>query len=164
MVTHITLGAFHVGLSVLRAILSCRIMIICVTVTIKQLYNHGCTIEDLIARYLVTQVVLRKRTRSVGNTVFGAFAGRSSLPRPESTQALQEIADHLNALTTSSTDSLPLALAHTALNGDDWQGLGLLSGSRLSDVITTLAVFGTTSRYEDSEGRWITAATSCRPR
>jgi hypothetical protein len=31
------------------------------------------------------------------------------------------------------------------------QGLGLLSGSRLSDIITTLAVFGT--RYE--EKRWL---------
>ena len=53
---------------------------------------------------------------------------------------LQEIVDHLNALTA---DSLPLALAHTTLNGDGGQGLGLLSGSRLSDIITTLAPFGT---------------------
>ena len=46
----------------------------------------------------------------------------------------------MNALTV---DSLPLALAHsTTINGADWQGLGLLSGSRLSDMITTLAVFG----------------------
>ncbi len=42
---------------------------------------------------------------------------------------LPEIVDHLNALTT--TDSLPLALAHTILNDDAWQGLGLLSGSLL---------------------------------
>ena len=61
---------------------------------------------------------------------------------------LQEIVDHLNALTN---DSLPLALAHTIHNADDWQGLGLLSGSRLSDLILALAVFST--RYE--EGRWL---------
>ena len=61
---------------------------------------------------------------------------------------LQEIVDHLSALTTAS---LPLALAHSILSGDDWQGLGLLSGSRLSDIITTLAICGT--RYE--AGRWI---------
>jgi hypothetical protein len=62
---------------------------------------------------------------------------------------LQEIVEHLTALTT---DSLPLALAHTILNGDGGQGFGLLSGSRLSDIITTLAVFGT--RYD--EKRWLT--------
>jgi hypothetical protein len=75
------------------------------------------------------------------------------LPRLPSTSTrpptLQEIIDHLTALTT---DSLPLALAHITLNGDGGQGLGLLSGSRLSDIITTLAVFGT--RYE--EKRWLT--------
>jgi hypothetical protein len=50
-------------------------------------------------------------------------------------------------------DSIPLALAHITLNGHGGQGfkLGLLSGSRLSDIITTLAVFGT--RYE--EKRWL---------
>ncbi len=56
---------------------------------------------------------------------------------------LQEIVDHLNVLT-------PLALAHTVLSDDSWQGLGLLSGSRLSDLILTLTAFNT--RYE--EGRW----------
>ena len=59
---------------------------------------------------------------------------------------LQEIVDHLNALTI---DSLPLALAHAILSNGDWQGLGLLSGSRLSDLILALAVFNT--RY--AEGR-----------
>ncbi len=60
--------------------------------------------------------------------------------------------DHLSALTA---DSPTLALAHTTLNGDGDHGLGLLSGSRLSDIITTLAVtvFGATSRYE--KGRWL---------
>ena len=84
------------------------------------------------------------------------------LPRMPSTSTrpptLQEIVDHLNALTA---DSLPLALAHTTLNGDGGQGLGLLSGSRLSDIITTLAVFAT--RYE--KGRWLaflqTAVPAC---
>jgi hypothetical protein len=62
---------------------------------------------------------------------------------------LQEIVDHLTSLTTTS---LPLALAHsTTIDGTDWPGLGLLSGSRLSDIITTLAVFGT--RY--TEERWL---------
>ncbi len=45
-------------------------------------------------------------------------------------------------------------LWHTSLStalGSD-QGLGLLSGSRLSDIITALAVFGT--RYD--EERWLT--------
>ncbi len=62
---------------------------------------------------------------------------------------LQEIVGHLNALTAGS---LPLALAHAILSNDCWQGLGLLSGpgSRLSDLILTLAVFNT--RYE--EERW----------
>jgi hypothetical protein len=58
------------------------------------------------------------------------------LPRPRSAPTrpptLQEIVDHLTALTT---DSPPLALAHITLNGDGGQGLGLLSGSRLSDII-----------------------------
>ena len=49
------------------------------------------------------------------------------------TPTLQEIADRLNELTF---DSLPLALAHTIFSSDAWQGLGLLSGSRLSDIIT----------------------------
>jgi hypothetical protein len=62
---------------------------------------------------------------------------------------LQELVDHLTALTT---DSLPLALARITLDSDSGQGLGLLSGSRLSDIITTLVVFGT--RYE--EQRWLT--------
>ena len=61
---------------------------------------------------------------------------------------LQEVVDHLTALTT---DSLPLAVAHTIFSTDDWQGLGLLSGSRLSDIATTLGVFGT--RYEAN--RWL---------
>ena len=64
---------------------------------------------------------------------------------------LQEIVDHLNALTTAS---LPLALqhwhVHSCLSGDTWQGPGLLFGSRLSNIIQTLAVFGI--RY--AEGRW----------
>ena len=42
-------------------------------------------------------------------------------------------------------------LAHTILSADDWQGLGLPSGSRLSDINTTLGVFG--ARYE--AGRWL---------
>ncbi len=65
--------------------------------------------------------------------------------------------DHLNALTA---DSLPLALAHATLNGDGGQGLGLLSGSRLSDIVTVtiLAVFGT--RYE--EGRHLARVSTDR--
>jgi hypothetical protein len=69
---------------------------------------------------------------------------------------LQEMVDHLTALTA---DSLPLTLAHTTLNDNGGQGLGLLSGSRLSDIITTLAVFGT--RYE--EGRWLTLLQTAIP-
>jgi hypothetical protein len=44
------------------------------------------------------------------------------------------------------------------LNNDSWQGLGLLSGSRLSDPILTLAAFNT--RYE--EGRWPGRAATSR--
>ncbi len=40
---------------------------------------------------------------------------------------LQELVDHLTALTTNS---LPLALAHITLHSGSDQGLGLLSGSR----------------------------------
>jgi hypothetical protein len=69
----------------------------------------------------------------------------------------QEIVDHLTALTTNSLP-LALALAHImmALNGDGGQGLGLLSGSRLSDIITTLAAFnlGFGTRYDKT--RWLT--------
>jgi hypothetical protein len=76
-----------------------------------------------------------------------------ALPKPPSISArpptLQELVDHLTALTSNS---LPLALAHITLHGGSDQGLGLLSGSRLSDIITTLAVFGT--RYD--EERWLT--------
>jgi hypothetical protein len=80
-----------------------------------------------------------------------------ALPKPPSISArpltLQELVDHLTALTTNS---LPLALAHNTLhsvhNSGSDQGLGLLSGSRLSDIITALAVFGT--RYD--EERWLT--------
>jgi hypothetical protein len=75
------------------------------------------------------------------------------LPKPPSISAqpptLQELVDHLSALTTNS---LPLALAHITLHGGSDQGLGLLSGSRLSDIITALAVFGT--RYDKE--RWLT--------
>ena len=51
-----------------------------------------------------------------------------ALPKPRSISArpptLQELVDHLTALTTNS---LPLALAHTTLHGGSDQGLGLLS-------------------------------------
>ncbi len=76
-----------------------------------------------------------------------------ALPKPPSLSArpptLQELVDHLTALTTNS---LPLALAHITLHGGSDQGSGLLSGSRLSNIITALAVFGT--RYD--EERWLT--------
>jgi hypothetical protein len=90
-------------------------------------------------------------SRALCASTFLAVAG-AELPCTSSRPpTLQEIVDHLTALTT---DSLPLALAHITLNGDGGQGLGLLSasGSRISDIITTLAVFGT--RYE--EKRWLT--------
>ena len=61
----------------------------------------------------------------------------NALPKPPSISAqpltLQELADHLTALTTNS---LPLALAHMTLHSGSDQGLGLLSGSRLSDIVT----------------------------
>ena len=76
-----------------------------------------------------------------------------ALPKPPNISArpltLQELVDHLTALTTNS---LPLALAHITLHSGSDQGLGLLSGSRLSDIITALAVFGT--RYDKE--RWLT--------
>jgi hypothetical protein len=77
-----------------------------------------------------------------------------ALPKPPSISAqpstLQAPVDHLTALTTNS-QALPLALAHITLHGGSDQGLGLLSGSRLSDIITALTVFGT--RYEKE--RWL---------
>jgi hypothetical protein len=59
----------------------------------------------------------------------------TALPKPPSISAqpstLQALVDHLTALTTNS---LPIALAHITLHGGSDQGLGLLSGSRLSDI------------------------------
>ncbi len=78
---------------------------------------------------------------------YGSQSGRDHHSRPALT--LQELVDHLTSLTTNS---LPLALAHITLHSGSDQGLGLLSGSRLSDIITALAVFGT--RYD--EERWLT--------
>jgi hypothetical protein len=124
--------------------------------------------------YLVSHASLEKRGLSIGQAnIYQMLAPEhrlylplsllqllvevngKDLPKLPSTSTrpptLLEIIDHLTALTT---DSLPLALAHITLNGDGGQGLGLLSGSRLSDIFTTfkLAVFGT--RYE--EKRWLT--------
>ncbi len=68
----------------------------------------------------------------------GTASAASGLPRMPHTKppTLQEIVGHLNAL---AADSLPLALAlaHAILSNGSWQGLGLLSGSRLSDLILT---------------------------
>jgi hypothetical protein len=107
--------------------------------------------------YLISHASLAKRGLSVGQaSVYHLLAPEhrlyipfsllqlpvdingKDLPRVPCSSArpptLQEIVGHLNALTTSS---LPLALAHsTTTDGADWPGLGLLSGSRLSDIIT----------------------------
>ncbi len=121
--------------------------------------------------YLISHASLEKRGLSIGQAnVYQMLAPEhrlylpfslpqllvdvngKALPKPPSISArpptLQELVDHLTALTT---DSLPLALAHITLNSDSDQGLGLLSGSRLSDIITTLVVFGT--RYEEKRCR-----------
>jgi hypothetical protein len=122
--------------------------------------------------YLISHASLEKRGLSIGQAnIYQMLAPEhrlylpfslpqllvdvngKALPKPPSASArlptLQELVDHLTALTTNS---LPLALAHTTLHGGSDQGLGLLSGSRLSDIITALAVFGT--RYD--EERWLT--------
>jgi hypothetical protein len=128
--------------------------------------------------YLISRASLEKRGLSIGQaSIYQMLAPEHRLYLPLSLRqllvdtngkdlpklpsistrppTLQEIVGHLTALTT---DSLPLALrlAHISdipqLNRDGGQGLGLLSGSRLSDIITTLTVFGT--RYE--EERWLT--------
>ncbi len=124
--------------------------------------------------YLISHASLEKRGLSIGQAnIYQMLAPEhrlylpfslpqllvdvngTALPKPPSISAqlepptLQGLVDHLTALTTNS---LPLALAHITLHGGSDQGLGLLSGSRLSDIITALGVFGT--RYE--EDRWLT--------
>jgi len=122
--------------------------------------------------YLISHTSLEKRGLSIGQAnIYQMLAPEhrlylpfslpqllidmngKALPKPPSISArpltLQELVDHLTALTTNS---LPLALAHATLHSGSDQGLGLLSGSRLSDIVTALAVFGT--RYD--EERWLT--------
>ncbi len=135
--------------------------------SLKTLGLHVKMTHDDPGLYLISHASLAKRGLSIGQAsvyhmlspehrLYLPFSllqllvdmnGRD-LPRMPNTRppTLQEIVDHLNALTAE----LQLALAHTILNDDGWQGLGLLSGSRLSDLILTLTVF--TTRYE--EGQW----------
>jgi hypothetical protein len=121
--------------------------------------------------YLISHASLEKRGLSIGQAnIYQMLAPEhrlylpfslqqllvdvngKALPKPPSISArpptLQELVDHLTALTTNS---LPLALAYITLHGGSDQGLGFLSGSRLSDIVTTLGVFGT--RYDVE--RWL---------
>ncbi len=56
--------------------------------------------------------------------------------------SLQALADHLTALTDTRT-SLPImmALAEATRGAAEWEGLGLLSGSRINDIATALSIF-----------------------
>ena len=63
--------------------------------------------------------------------------------------SLQALADHLTALTDTGT-SLPMALAAATRGAAEWEGLGLLSGSRINDIATALSIF--CSQY--STERW----------
>ena len=133
---------------------------------------HSKLTHDDPRLYLISHASLAKRGLSIGQAnIYQMLAPEhrlylpfslpqllvdvngKALPKPPSMSAgpltLQELVDHLTALTTNS---LPLALAHIALHSGSDQGLGLLSGSRLSDIVTALTVFGT--RY-DAE-RWLT--------
>jgi hypothetical protein len=135
--------------------------------SLKTLGLHVKMTHDDPGLYLISHASLAKRGLSIGQAgvyhmlspehrLYLPFSllqllvdmnGRD-LPRMPYTRppTLQEIVDHLNALTA---DFLQLALAHTILNDDGWQGLGLLSGSRLSDLILKLIVFNT--RYEEGQ-------------
>jgi len=58
---------------------------------------------------------------------------------------LQALATHLTALTDAHT-SLPMALALATSGAAEWEGLGLLSGSSINDIVTALSMFR--SRYD----------------
>jgi hypothetical protein len=158
-----------------RSLLYCVLALLDALDQEEPLKNFGLHVKmthDDPKLYLVSHASLAKRGFSVGQAnVYHMLAPEhrlyipfslsqllvdvngKDLPRVPCSSArpptLQEIVDHLAALTTTS---LPLALAHsTTTVGTDWPGLGLLSGSRLSDIITTLAVFST--RY--TEERWL---------
>jgi hypothetical protein len=75
-------------------------------------------------------------------------AGEDSLKR-RAEPSLQALADHLTALTDTHT-SLPMALAKATRGATEWEGLGLLSGSRVNDIATALSIF--CSQY--SVERW----------
>ncbi len=63
--------------------------------------------------------------------------------------ACKALADHLTALTDIHA-SLPMALAEATKGATEWEGLGLLSGSSISDTATALSIF--CSQY--STRRW----------
>ena len=139
---------------------------------LKNVGFHVKMTHDDPKLYLVSHASLAKRGFSVGQAnVYHMLASEhrlyipfslsqllidingKALPKVPSSSArpptLQEIVEHLHALTETS---LPLALAHsTVTDGAGWPGLGLLSGSRLSDIIITLTVFAT--RY--TAERWL---------
>jgi hypothetical protein len=65
--------------------------------------------------------------------------GNESLKR-SAEPSLQALANHLSALTDSST-SLPMVLAEATKGAAEWEGLGLLSGSSINDIVTALSLF-----------------------
>ncbi len=123
---------------------------LCVVITIRVVTTlHLKMTHDDPKLYLISHASLEKRGLSIGQAsiyqmlaperrLYLPFAlpqllvdvnGKApGLPKPPSISArpptLQELVDHLTALTTSS---LPLALAHITLHGGNDQGLGLLS-------------------------------------
>jgi hypothetical protein len=148
-----------------------RSLLFCVQALIEALdlgeslktYGLHCRMtHDEPRLYLISHASLEKRGLSIGQAnIYQMLAPEhrlylpfslpqllvdvngKALPKPPSISAqpptLQELADHLTALTTNS---LPLALAHITLNSGSDQCLGLLSGSRLSDITTALSSGG----------------------
>ena len=73
----------------------------------------------------------------------GSQEGVENSPNPRKRQAehsLQAVATRLTALTDACT-SLPMALAQATAGAAEWEGLGLLSGSSINDITTTLSIF-----------------------
>ena len=99
--------------------------------------QYSRTTKQLVGRRLWTRLT---RTAPV------FWLREVGFPRPNSLKrhfepSLQALATHLTALTDSHT-SLPIALAEAMAGAAEWEGLGLLSGSSIHDMITTaLSIF-----------------------
>ena len=68
------------------------------------------------------------------------IANSPTLRKRQAEPSLQAVATSLTALTDART-SLPMALAQATAGAAEWKGLGLLSGSSINDIVTTLSLF-----------------------